>query len=628
MLDKRKFSKAVKDKYSFENETFKRVAKNNPKDKIEVEIGDAKQPDFKPQFKLMRWDNEVNFSMRAEEHPQATVETEGEKIKYVTPDYEVHQYDKPEASEDGGFEFEWFLPKKPESNVLTATIQTKGLDFFYQPALTSEEIAEGSFRPEKVVGSYAVYHKTKGGLNDANGKDYKVGKAFHIYRPEAVDAQGNKTWCELNVDVDGGLLQVTVPQEFLDSAVYPVVVDPTFGYTSVGASSNLNFRNRIRGTFANPGQSGSVTSISVYVNFQSVHITAMKGALYKTSDSSLVTPQSDELTGFSTIDGWYNFTFSSSASVNSEDYYIAAWANEPASANTLMHYDVDGSSIHLNVGTTYGDWPDPISVTNSVNKPSIYATYTPSGTYPVLESVTDTDIASSLTSHVVNMPPTVNAGDRLIALVHYRNAGTWNTVPTGWSNLAEQAGGGSVGELAIFEKIADGTEDGTTATWITGTGTTAAWQVIRISGAHASTASEVTTTSGDSSSANPPSETASWGAENNLWLAVAGHSAASTSAFSAAPAGFFGFAQNGASSGGSACSIAHGYDKNPVATYDPGTFTTSGSNRWWAAATIAVRPAAAGGGTAIKTVNDLAIASVKTVNGLAIASVKTKNGLA
>ena len=71
MIDKRKFEKKLKDKYSFANETFSRRVKAHPKDRIEVEIGDSKQPNFKPQFKVMRWDNEVNFSMRAVEHPQA-----------------------------------------------------------------------------------------------------------------------------------------------------------------------------------------------------------------------------------------------------------------------------------------------------------------------------------------------------------------------------------------------------------------------------------------------------------------------------------------------------------------------------------------------------------------------------
>jgi hypothetical protein len=109
-IDPSKLSKKIKDLYVLENNTLKSTPKNNPKDKIEVEIGDSKQPDFKPQFKFMRWDNEVNFSLRAQEHPQAVIETDKDgKIKYITPEYEVHQYDKPEASENGGFEFEWVL---------------------------------------------------------------------------------------------------------------------------------------------------------------------------------------------------------------------------------------------------------------------------------------------------------------------------------------------------------------------------------------------------------------------------------------------------------------------------------------------------------------------------------------
>lgn len=375
-LDKRKLSKAVKDKYLFENETFKRVAKANPKDKIEVEIGDSKQPDFKPQFKVMRWDNEVNFSMRAEEHQQATVETDGEKIKYITPDYEVHQYDRPEVSEDGGFEFEWFLPKKPESNVLTATIQTKGLDFFYQPALTPEEIADGAFRPENVVGSYAVYHKTKGGLNDANGKDYKVGKAFHIYRPEAVDAQGNKTWCELNIDVDGGLVQVTVPQEFLDSAVYPVVVDPTFGYTSIGGTTSGWGANYFRGRIGTPAVNGSVDSVSVYSGGVS---TIFQGkVVIVDSTKTIVT---DGIGGTFIVNGtqWYTGTYTTKPTVSSGQTYFAG--NIMESNNNLLYYDSGGTSGH-SIFDISNSWLSPTSPTDANNTTrfySIYATYTASG---------------------------------------------------------------------------------------------------------------------------------------------------------------------------------------------------------------------------------------------------------
>ena len=204
-----------------ESTTIIREVKSNPKDRIQVEIGDSKQPDFKPQFKVSRWDNEVNFSMRAEEKAGATHVVEDGVSKYKTADIEVHQYEKPDAGEDGGFEFEWVLNKKPKSNVLRTTIQHKGLDFFYQPALTTEEIERGSSRPENVTGSYAVYHKTNRN-NATGGNEYKTGKAFHIYRPHAIDANGVQVWCDLNITE--GELTVTVPEDFFNKASYPIKV--------------------------------------------------------------------------------------------------------------------------------------------------------------------------------------------------------------------------------------------------------------------------------------------------------------------------------------------------------------------------------------------------------------------
>ena len=40
--------------YTFSNNTYSKVAKDNPKDRIAIEIGDSKQPDFKPQVKIQR----------------------------------------------------------------------------------------------------------------------------------------------------------------------------------------------------------------------------------------------------------------------------------------------------------------------------------------------------------------------------------------------------------------------------------------------------------------------------------------------------------------------------------------------------------------------------------------------
>lgn len=215
--------------------------------------------------------------------------------------------------------------------------------------------------------------------------------------------------------------------------------------------------------------------------------------------------------------------------------------------------------------------------------------------FPVYESVIDTDFSASATSMPVNMPATVNAGDLLIALVEVRNAGTW-TKPTGWSDIStlSQGGGGSVGKLNGFYKIADGTEDSTTPTWTASVSTTGAWVTIRVSSWHGTTPPEATTASGDATNANPPSLTPSWGAEDTLWLAIAANSATGdTTGFTAAPTNYSNLHSNGTSTGGSTCNVASSTRGLNATSDDPGTFTPS-SNRFWASATIGIRPAPSG----------------------------------
>ena len=70
---------------------------------------------------------------------------------------------------DGGFKVDILLDEKPDTNVFCYAIQgAENYDFFYQPPLTEQEIAEGASRPPEIDGSYAVYHKTL--------KNYQIGK--------------------------------------------------------------------------------------------------------------------------------------------------------------------------------------------------------------------------------------------------------------------------------------------------------------------------------------------------------------------------------------------------------------------------------------------------------------------
>jgi hypothetical protein len=76
----------------------------------------------------------------------------------------MHEYPLPakEGMKDGGFEIEVYLAERPPTNVFRLAIEgAEDLDFFYQPEFSAEKIAEGAVLPEDVIGSYAVYHKTK-----------------------------------------------------------------------------------------------------------------------------------------------------------------------------------------------------------------------------------------------------------------------------------------------------------------------------------------------------------------------------------------------------------------------------------------------------------------------------------
>lgn len=156
------------------------------------------------------------------------------------------------------------LNENPNTNVFDLEIEGyENFDFFYQPELTKEEIAEGVEQPEDVVGSYAVYHKTK--KNHIVGQtNYQTGKAFHIYRPKVIDSKGDEIWAELSYS--NGILRVTVPQNFLDTAIYPVRVDPTFGYTSIGAN-NQNFC-----TTSAISRLGSAANLTGNATLDSIHL--------------------------------------------------------------------------------------------------------------------------------------------------------------------------------------------------------------------------------------------------------------------------------------------------------------------------------------------------------------------
>lgn len=400
-IDKSKLSKKITDTYSIEDNTFKLskiknaekdIYKDEPKDEINVEVGDSKTPSaFLPQVKLMRWSNETNFSLRLIDDESGTekIDSLDDKIVYEKGNKKVEFYEY--LNDEGGYKLVWYLKKKPKTNKVEFTIQSKGLDFFYQPELTQEEIDEGAIRPDNVIGSYAVYHSTKGGMVDANGKDYKCGKAFHIYRPHIIDASGAETWGILHIE--NGIYSVEIPQEFLDSAVYPIKSNDTFGYESIGLTEGI-----LRYS-AGAYRKGNLYSLAVGGTLDNI-----KAVIYHTStgagnySGSVFINQKDS--GGANNHGQITTKEQTNNLTTNVDFITFLMSNEALSSgvNYILNFSSDGNSGSLTLGSrTRGDagparWNEEYSnyaqtkenpwttaAPSSAFYLSIYATYTTAG---------------------------------------------------------------------------------------------------------------------------------------------------------------------------------------------------------------------------------------------------------
>lgn len=379
------------------------VYTGNPKDEINIIVGDDKQSDkFYPQVKLQRWSNETNLSLRLvdTENGDEIVTTDIDKIKWSHGNIDIEYYE--DASSEIGYKMVWYLKKKPKTNKIEFTLQSKGLNFFYQPPLTQEyqngysegfkkEIVvtetqvrdgEGNIlvkRAENVVGSYAVYHQTKGMMNDVNGKDYKVGKAFHIFRPHIVDAKGAETWGILKIE--NGIYSVEIPQEFLDKAVYPIKSNDTFGYTTIGtggydAGISHHAIMSSKDTFS-PSSDGTLNSMSFYAYQGWSPASYTQLGVY--NGTTLVDNTTSIYVNSATKQWWTANV--SGASVSSANSYRVAFHTDE-NWDTAVSYDVASDYSQFNDPGSFPSWPSPISWTNYANKRlfSIYATYTPAST--------------------------------------------------------------------------------------------------------------------------------------------------------------------------------------------------------------------------------------------------------
>lgn len=197
---------------------------------------------------------------------------------------------------------------------------------------------------------------------------------------------------------------------------------------------------------------------------------------------------------------------------------------------------------------------------------------------------------------------TKNSGDLLIAIVIIYDGNSTNAEFSAWgggfTEFKDQAGTATMG-IGCAYKWSDGTETGTfTVTSADASANDSAFFLLSIAGAHASTPPEAgNMATGTSAAADPASfDPAGWGAEDTLWVAVAGSGETSTTGsftgVASAPANYSDYADSGISAdvvGGVEGAVA--FRQLNAASEDVGTFSVDTSNARNAALLIAVRPA-------------------------------------
>lgn len=280
-----------------------------------------------------------------------------------------------DAESGGGLEYEIVLDRQPTNSTIVLNLASDNLSFAYQPPMTEDYDTfvnmygiEGltvtdttvtqngevmAYRPENVVGSYALFNtETR----------EKFGQ---IYRPQLVDAKGDRAWAEQSIT--GDKLYIAMPQGFLDNASYPVIVDPSFGMNVGGttyATVNANTITTSGLPFYMPGgwtgaPGGSGYAWWLYNNMGGTNHFGM--AIY---DSSLNLVVASTGYGLGASSPGYSATgYDGNLTLAAGSYYIAFNLMNSGA----VYYDNWASSVYKYQAYSFGSWPATLSLSNSAS---------------------------------------------------------------------------------------------------------------------------------------------------------------------------------------------------------------------------------------------------------------------
>lgn len=242
--------------------------------------------------------------------------------------------------------------------------------------------------------------------------------------------------------------------------------------------------------------------------------------------------------------------------------------------------------------------------------------------FPVEAAATGAGETVSTSSHTLNLPSGIAAGNLLVAVFHV-NVDVAASFPADWSFIVNKTDTGAQ-RVFIYAKIADGTE-GSSITVTTGaTACRGEYRTMRFTGAYGSVSATLIPAglAGSYTNTNnpdPPSlDPSSWGAEDTLWYAIeAGND--NTKTVVSYPTNYSNGVQH-TSSGGTGGQLALASRQLNASSEDPGTFTlSSGGGSRTIGFTLAIRPAS--------TVTTLIPGGIASTAGLGSGTLKNLNTL-
>lgn len=351
---------------------------SHPLNNLTVRVGSASE--FVPRFELSRWSGHARLSARLLGFGATIAATDQIGPLWAGQGFSARsvQITQSGLNPQGAHEFDLTLYQKPSSNKIRFALEHSGnLEFIYQPVLP-----KGGRRtqPERANGSYAVYLKETPATY-VDGTVYGCGKICHIFRPLMFDSNDRAVWGEINIDRD--ILTVTIPQEFLDTAVYPIrhAAGLEFGYHTIGAGGDSNDSSTFTYSKAvgTPASDGTLTAIIGYGNDGGSVPSTISAALYSTTGSapnSLLGANDTGVTNQNSISppftDWVSVPVT--ASVVTGTQYWLGW--RAPTGTFSINADTGSSGDLQGAGGGPANWPSTASGLSSFNpRYSIYATY-------------------------------------------------------------------------------------------------------------------------------------------------------------------------------------------------------------------------------------------------------------